>query len=121
MLRLAIVLTAALLPPLLAHAQAEAAPRSLAAVADAALADAAKRSGLPAAQLKVAFAASVTWSDGSLGCPAPGLLYTQALVAGYRVRVKVGAEVWDYHAGERGGLVLCPAGRAREPGPNSRN
>jgi hypothetical protein len=62
----------------------------------------------------------VTWSDGSLGCPKPGMLYTQALVPGYRVKLKVGSEVWDYHASERGGVVLCPPGLAREPGPSSR-
>lgn len=121
MLRFAIALTAALLAPSMAHAQGEAAPRSLASVVDAALADAATRSGLPAAQLEVASALSVTWADASLGCPRPGLLYTQALVPGYRVRVKAGAEVWDYRAGERGALVLCPPGRALEPGANSRN
>jgi hypothetical protein len=27
----------------------------------------------------------VTWSDGSLGCPEPDMLYTQALVEGYRI------------------------------------
>jgi hypothetical protein len=121
MFRFAIALTAALLAPSMAQAQGEAAPRSLAAVVDAALADAAKRSGLAAAQLEVMSAASVTWADGSLGCPRPGLLYPQALVPGYRVRLKIGAEVWDYHAGERGAPVLCPAGRAHDPGPNSRN
>jgi hypothetical protein len=27
----------------------------------------------------------VTWSDGSLGCPEPDVMYTQALVDGYRI------------------------------------
>jgi hypothetical protein len=27
----------------------------------------------------------VTWSDGSLGCPEPDMMYTQALVEGYRI------------------------------------
>lgn len=84
-------------------------------------ADAAKRSGLPPAQLQVVTAEPVTWADGSLGCPRPGMLYTQALVPGYRVQLRVGSEVWNYHGSERGALALCPAGQAQEPVANSRN
>jgi hypothetical protein len=39
-------------------------------------------------------AARVIWSDGALGCPAPDMMYTQALVDGYRIVLAVdGAEV----------------------------
>ena len=92
-----------------------------ASVIDAARSDAAKRSGLPASNLQVVSAEAVTWSDGSLGCPTKGMLYTQALVPGYRVQIKVGAEVWDYHASERGNVQLCPAGRSQKPAPGGRN
>ncbi|WP_427913647.1 hypothetical protein ACPWT1_01350 [Ramlibacter sp. MMS24-I3-19] len=84
---------------------------------EAARSDAAGRSGLPAREMKLVALESVTWPDGSLGCPRPGMGYTQALVPGYRIRLQVGREVWDYHASERGGLVLCPPGRAQEPVP----
>ena len=87
----------------------------------AARADAARRSGLPPAQIQVVKAESVTWSDGSLGCPRPGMLYTQARVPGYRVQLRVGSEIWNYHGSERGALALCPAGQAQEPVANSRN
>ena len=87
----------------------------------AARADAAKRSGLPPAQIQVVKAESVTWSDGSLGCPRLGMLYTQALVPGYRLQLRVGSEIWNYHGSERGALALCPAGQAQEPVANSRN
>ncbi len=90
-------------------------------IVQVARADAAQRSGLPPAQLQLVSMESVTWADGSLGCPKPGMLYTQALVPGYRVKLRVGSQVWDYHAGERGGLVLCPPELAREPGPSSSN
>lgn len=79
----------------------------------AALADAARRTGIDAAALKVSSAERVTWLDGSLGCPEPDLLYTQALVPGYRIRIKAGGETLDYHAGTRGAPQLCPPGRAR--------
>ncbi|MDB5857139.1 MAG: hypothetical protein JWQ76_828 [Ramlibacter sp.] len=92
-----------------------------AGIIEAARADAAKRSGLAPAQLQVVAAESVIWADGSLGCPRKGMLYTQALVPGYRVKLRVGNEVWDYHASERGGVMLCPPGQSQEPAPGSRN
>ena len=94
-------------------------PPGLAATTRAALADAAQRSGLPAAQLAVLSAEAVTWSDGSLGCPQPGLTYTQALVPGLWIRIRAGTDSLDYHASERGALVLCPPGRATDPIPAS--
>ena len=89
----------------------------LASVTEAALADAARRTGRSAADLKVLSAEAVTWPDGSLGCPQPGMLYTQALVPGYRVRIEADGQVLDYHAGRSGRPGLCPAGRSTEPVP----
>lgn len=117
----ALLIVAIFLPACAAQPEAPMNGPPIDRIVQAARADAAKRSGLAASQLPLVAAESVTWSDGSLGCPKPGMLYTQALVPGYRVKLKVGNEVWDYHAGERGGLVLCPPGLAREPGPSSRN
>jgi hypothetical protein len=53
---------------------------------------------------------AVTWSDGSLGCPQPGVFYTQALVPGYWVVLQVGDQEYDYRASERGHFVLCEGG-----------
>jgi hypothetical protein len=92
----------------------------LEAVVQAARADAAQRPGVKAGDLTLILAEYVTWSDGSLGCPRPGQLYTQSLVPGYRVKLQVGSEVFDYHASERGGLVLCPPGLSEQPAPDSR-
>ena len=86
-------------------------------IIDAALADAARRTGMPVSALVVASAEAVVWPDGSLGCPQPGIAYTMALVAGYRVRVRAGSELFDYHASGRGYLVLCPPGLAVDPSP----
>lgn len=94
-----------------------AAMTNLDSVAKAALADASKRTGLALQELSVVRAEAVTWPDGSLGCPEPGMMYTQALVPGYRVRILADGQLLDYHAGARGGLVLCPAERALEPLP----
>ena len=86
---------------------------------DAAIADAALRTGIAAASIKVIAAEAVTWSDGSLGCPQPGMTYTQALVPGYRIRVDAAGRRLEYHAGERGVPAYCPAERVREPVPGA--
>jgi hypothetical protein len=87
----------------------------LSQVTRSALADAARRTGLAPDALKVLSAEVVTWSDGSLGCPQPGMMYTQALVPGYRVRIQAGGQVLDYHAGRGGRPTLCPAEHAVDP------
>jgi hypothetical protein len=95
----------------------EAVMTTLQSMTEAALADAARRTGIKSTDLKVLSAEAVTWPDGSLGCPQPGMMYTQALVPGFRVRIEAGEEVLDYHAGRSGQPVLCPAARARDPAP----
>ena len=57
----------------------------------------------------------VVWSDGSLGCPQPGILYTQALVPGWRVVVADGPREWVYHASRAGIWLHYPANRAQRP------
>ena len=49
------------------------------------LGDAADRTDVPQADIEVVRADAMTWSDGSLDCPEPGMLYTQALVDGFQV------------------------------------
>ena len=80
-------------------------------------ADAAQRAGVGPDQVKLLSVESVTWSDGSLGCPEPGMMYTQALVRGQRIRVEVAGTILLYHAGAQNTFVHCPADRAREPSP----
>jgi len=88
---------------------------TLASITDAVLADAAQRTGLDRTGLKAESAIAVTWADGSLGCPEPGMNYTMALVPGYRIGVRAGEQLLDYHASRRGYFVLCPDGRSEEP------
>jgi hypothetical protein len=67
---------------------------------------AATEAGVSADQVTVISAEPVTWGDGSLGCPQPGMMYTQALVDGYRVIVDAGGEQLDYRVGN-GQVRLC--------------
>ena len=74
---------------------------------DEIVADAAERAGVASEAVQILTAESVTWSDGSLGCPEPGMMYTQALVPGYRVVVEAGGDEMSFHASDRGEFRLC--------------
>jgi len=91
---------------------------TLQSVTDAVLADASQRTRLEVAKLEVVESVAVTWADGSLGCPEPGMNYTMAPVPGYRIRIKAGDKLLNYHASARGYWVFCPSGRAVEPAPS---
>jgi hypothetical protein len=74
---------------------------------DNVLEDAEKRTGASRSQLEIISTQKVTWNDGALGCPQPGRMYTQALVPGYRIRVRTADQTLDYHAADTGRFVLC--------------
>lgn len=52
-------------------------------------------------------AEDVVFSDGSLGCPSPGVSYTQALVDGMRVIVRADGAQYDYRFGGTDAPKLC--------------
>src|SRR5262245_26364313 len=58
-------------------------------------ADAAKRTGKSDKEITVVSAERVSWSDASMGCPAPGMMYAQVIVPGYRIILRVGDEQLD--------------------------
>jgi len=47
------------------------------------------------------------WPDGSLGCPQPGMAYTQVQQEGYLIRLRVADVLYAYHGGEKRRLFLC--------------
>ena len=111
-----------LIAPLLVMAHvASAQPIGLDAAVQSARAHAAKHTGQAAQSFELVKAQAVTWPDGSLGCPQPGRLYTQALVPGWRIRLRAMSQEFDYHASTRGALLLCPAGHSVEPLPDGRS
>ena len=90
-------------------------PADMRSIVDAATRDTAARLNIDPGAVEVVSTQQVTWPDGSLGCPVPGMQYTQALVPGYRVILRAGGQAFDYHAAANGHLVLCPAERAIDP------
>lgn len=63
-----------------------------------AIADLVERLGIDAAEIEVISVDEVTWRDGSIGCPQPGMSYTQALVNGTRIRLLAKGMVFEYHS-----------------------
>ncbi len=59
--------------------------------------DVSKRLGIDISQVKLLENTSVTWSDGSLGCPEEGVSYTQAEVPGYQITVEAKEKEYIYH------------------------
>ncbi|MFK4084650.1 hypothetical protein ACI2LF_11110 [Kribbella sp. NPDC020789] len=78
-----------------------------------ATADLATKLGVQAAGVKVVSAEEVTWSDGSLGCPEPGMRYTQALVNGMRIVLEADGKRYEYHSGGARPPFLCENPQAR--------
>ena len=77
------------------------------AIWTAILDDLEERAGGAAADPALVSVEQVTWNDGSLGCPQPDLVYTQALVDGYRVIVEIQGERFDYRVGSGAEVRLC--------------
>ena len=58
-------------------------------------------------QVVVAAWSPVTWTDGSLGCPKEGMSYTQSLVEGELLILRVDAGMFQYHARTGGPFGYC--------------
>jgi len=79
--------------------------------------DLAGRLGVDAADIEVTAYETVTWSDGSLGCPQPGMMYTQALVDGYLIQLMVDGQTYNYHGANGRDPFLCVKDGDESTGP----
>ena len=82
-------------------------PSSLEAMVQFAREDLAGRLDAPLDAIALLKFESVVWPDGSLGCPQPGMAYTQVLVEGYRILLNYQGEIYSYHGGESREPFLC--------------
>lgn len=69
--------------------------------------DLAQRLSIPASDIVLLDAKEVVWSDSSLGCPQPNMMYTQVLTPGYLIKLKYDIREYEYHAGLGGALTYC--------------
>jgi hypothetical protein len=72
-------------------------------------------------ELVIVRAESVVWNDGSLGCPEPGMMYTQAQVNGYWIVIEAAGQRYDFRVGSGGGFRLCPPGQGHPPSQSAAN
>lgn len=77
------------------------------AMVDIAVADLADRLSVNTHAIAVVSVESVTWRDGSMGCPEPGMSYTQALVDGVRVELTIDGTSHWYHQGGSNEIRHC--------------
>jgi len=77
--------------------------------------DLARRLETEEAEITVINAEYVTWPNSALGCPEPDMMYTQALVPGYRIRLRADGALHHYHGANDRPPSHCPAGRATKP------
>jgi hypothetical protein len=78
-----------------------------ASIIDPIVADAAARLAVDPSAVTIVSAQAQTFSDGSLGCPKPGEMYTQAIVEGYQVIVEVGGTPLDYRGSGPARFRIC--------------
>jgi hypothetical protein len=71
------------------------------------LATAADEAGIDIDAITIVTAEEVTWSNGAIGCPEPGMGYTEALVPGYRVVLEIDGEERHFHAAQGGEFFEC--------------
>lgn len=44
----------------------------------------------------------VDWSDSSLGCPEPGMMYMQVIIPGYKLTFSDSTRSYEVHTGRQG-------------------
>lgn len=83
------------------------APPALQSLIEKAKADLAQRLSIPVNEIVLLEATSVIWPDGSLGCPQPGVAYTQVPQDGLLLRIQARGQTYEYHSGGRRDPFLC--------------
>ena len=76
-------------------------------ITDPIVAEIAGLAGVPADQVVVVSAEAVTFPDGGLGCPEPGMAYTQVHVDGYKVIATAAGKTYDYRGTGAGTFRRC--------------
>jgi len=82
-------------------------PNNLEVLIGTAKEDLAGRLSIPVNEIILLDAQAVTWSNSSLGCPQPGMVYADILTPGYLILLSVNNKEYEYHAGKSSDVFLC--------------
>ena len=66
--------------------------------------------GVDPSKVVTVSAENVTWPDGAIGCPQPGMMYTQVQVDGAEIILQVDGLSYRYTLGGSKGPTLCTTG-----------
>ena len=69
--------------------------------------DLTSQANVPDGQITTVSVASVSWPDSSLGCPKPGIMYSQIVTPGYRITLQANGTSYEYHTDKGQRFVLC--------------
>jgi hypothetical protein len=69
--------------------------------------DLARRLGLAPKAIRLVSVEAVEWSDASLGCPQPGMMYAQVITPGFRVALEAKRQKYQYHTDAGRFVALC--------------
>lgn len=72
--------------------------------------DLATELGIEADDVELIQAEPVEWSDSSLGCPQPGMMYAQVITPGYRLTLEVDGQEYVFHTDGGQRVVPCEEG-----------
>ena len=70
-------------------------------------ADLAQRLSISTTEINVLDARDVVWSNSSLGCPQPGMLYADVLTTGYLILLSANNQEYEYHVGKGFDIFYC--------------
>ena len=85
-------------------------PEQAESIVAMAVADLMERTGASSEEITVQSVEAVVWPDGSLGCPQPGMAYTQVLTDGSRIVLTHAGIDYAYHSGGSRDPFLCARG-----------
>ncbi len=72
--------------------------------------------GVAHSEVELQLQQEVTWPNGAIGCPKPGMSYTQALVDGSRLVFTVQGTEYEFHSGQDRTYFYCENPEQPTPG-----
>lgn len=75
---------------------------------------------IPPDKVAILSSESVQWSDTSLGCPKPGMMYAQVITPGYHFVLEAEGKEYQVHTDQTGNaIVICTLASEKWDGPEA--